>query len=205
MPRLRREEQTEAPGIRAPALELAPLDRDARVAGTVTNGDLRHLGARLERHDLESALGEQRRRLAGTRADLERPIARLGAREREHVLDELGRIARADAVVELGHVPEGEASFAGRRAGQAAVSAPARAITSSGESVYSLATSERILSIVRAAGATPGPDMVAATTLRAGLRGESSLTTIPGWTCVSASRGISATPTPAATSPCTVS
>ena len=55
--------------------------------------------------------------------------------------------------------------------------------------------------IERAAGATPGPDIVATVTLRAGLRGASSRTTIPGWTVVSAKRGMSATPTPAATRP----
>ena len=72
-------------------------------------------------------------------------------------------------------------------------------------SVYRRATSDSTRIIVFAAGATPGPVTVAATTLRAGLRGASARTTMPGCTRVSASRGISATPTPAATSPWTVS
>ena len=59
--------------------------------------------------------------------------------------------------------------------------------------------------IACAAGAPPRPPIVAAITCRVGLRGASARTTIPRCTRVRASRGISATPTPAATSPCTVS
>lgn len=44
-----------------------------------------------------------------------------------------------------------------------------------------LTTSPRKRSIDLAAGASHGPLIVAATTLRAGLRGASSRTTIPGW------------------------
>ena len=55
-----------------------------------------------------------------------------------------------------------------------------------------------------AAGETPALREVAATTRRIGARGESPLTVMSSRTLVRASSGISATPTPAATRPCTV-
>ena len=59
--------------------------------------------------------------------------------------------------------------------------------------------------MLSAAGDTPAAPRVAATTRRTGLLGASARTTIPGCTRVKARRGMSATPTPAATRPCTIS
>src|SRR5579884_1708166 len=95
-------DEVEAARLPLPLLERAAvhLDVETRERSPRMRGERL---AELDADDPEAALGERPRRLAGGAADLEQPVARLEAGERDEVVEELGRVRRARRVVLLGH------------------------------------------------------------------------------------------------------
>jgi hypothetical protein len=93
----------EAGALRLPGLELRIDDARLRDVALRERGEVR---AELDRGDVEAALHEGARRLAGAGADLEDARA-----ERGDVVDQLRRIRRPRAVVELGDGVEGRAEL----------------------------------------------------------------------------------------------
>jgi hypothetical protein len=91
---------------RLPVLEVALVDAPAWVRREVPSGHLCHRGVRLDRDTVKPTLRQHDRRLARARRGVE--CMRRPADERHQVVDQLGRIRRANAVVELGVFAEYE-------------------------------------------------------------------------------------------------
>ncbi len=111
VPRLRREHELEAPpaGLQCSnslcSIVTFPWPAQLRRATSAISA----LGSSAT--IFETALRKQRRRLAGPCAHLERTVDSPAPENAQHVLDQLGRVARPSEVIELGHVSERKPSF----------------------------------------------------------------------------------------------
>ena len=92
--------------LRLPALEVRVDHLDAREVRQLALGDGGEVLAQFDARDRVAALRERQRGLAGATADLDEPRLRRKLGERHKVVEELRRVVRPGAVVELRHLIE---------------------------------------------------------------------------------------------------